>query len=291
MLSRPNFKTIGWIIIYALLGAVSVAKYPLASPILMIGFSIAMLLGFRFLWDRVGRLVTDWVVREVVVLRKIGYKVVGLSETHAKKVKSLSDAVELSRVIILMNFIAVLLITKFLGTSGEEAFATTQQLIIALVLAVVVSLVVSPIGISIYIVENSRYRILDAKKALIEYPGKSLRRILRGIFGYGNLIVLLWVFLDSLKTANWDIFSGTVLFLQLVLFVLGTISIGSLIASLVSVKFWSDRIEKIIENLDTELDRHSVSSEEAINILKEILGIIPETSQQEQTSQEEKTES
>ncbi len=276
--NKRSFSRVLELVLYFFLGAISIIILPVLSISFILGFIGAMLIGLRFLGPRFWRTIIKWIVNEILMLKKVGYKILEIATIPVREDIRIIDAVEVSRSLILINFITVLLITKALGVSGAESSVVIQQLIIALIITIIASIIVSPIGVGLYIVESSRYRILDPQKALLDYPGKLLRRILKAVFGYGNLIVLIWILLDSMKMAEWNISQGISIFLTLVLVILGAITLSSLIVLIIYIKLWKTSLVDIVKELNNLLENQAVSPEDALNVLKNMMGLLPESS-------------
>ncbi len=245
------------------------------SALLAIPFLLFMFLGIRILGDRFGRFFLTFAINETMAMAKIGNKVLSLSQKYEKQYNSLGSVIDFTSKLILINFIATLLIAKILGvgTSLKNVGATLQHFLIAVVLSMFITMLISPLGLSMYVIEGSKYRLLDIKKGILDYPGILLRRIFRGLFGFGNFIVLIWVLLDSMSVAGWDIGFGIQIFLMLVFLILGALTLSALVVSLALWKFSSDKVNNLISAFQTNLEKAVISADEALSIFKEMLGV------------------
>ena len=163
---------------------------------------------------------------------------------------------------------------------------------LALIGSIILSLIVSPISIVYWIIYNTKIRILDVRSALVDRPGKLLRIFYKVVFGFGNLIAILYIIMDAIRYTN-DIVAGTALAAILIAFVFGSVGLGGFIASILIFFLERNKIDKALEDFEKTMREYSTKPEEAIQILKEIIGIqeaISETEGNQESASQSQTE-
>lgn len=245
------------------------------SIILAIPFIFFMYIGIRILGRRLGKIICDSAINELIMYSKLGRKPIRLSDEFNRRLKGEDGTLRLFKKLFLMNFIAVLLISKYLGPAAipEQVGSALISFLIATVIGVFASTIISPLTTGLYVIDNSQIRMFNLKEGLIEKPGILIRRIFRALFGYGNLIVLIYVLLDSIELANGDIAGGLVIFTMLVALVYGAIALAAMVASAILAYRDSGVFNNLLEEFTSKAAEKSISIDEAITFFKELFGV------------------
>lgn len=254
-----------------IIAIISIALLPVLVGAFGLLFFLMMFLSIMFISPILNKFLLKFAINEVYTEIKMGSKVFALPDKYEKHFGAGEGIFKLLKEVILINFLAVLLVSKFMGVGEKAGEGALIGYLIAFLIATFTTLVITPISVSLYIVEGTKFRILDLKSITIDYPAYFYRRFFRSVFGFGNLIVVLWIFLDSLAANNWDIVSGLTTFILLILLVLGSLIIGAILSVFLIWKEKPDSVMMLMDEFNSQLEIKSLSAKDALDILKEAL--------------------
>ncbi len=208
------------------------SAYFLNASFILFGilYFLVIVLAINFIAPRLGGFLVNIGASEVKGKGKMNVEIIELPERFEKHFKRSSGFVFLFQLLISFNFLALLLIIKYFGLVGSSIREIITSFILAMVIAAISSFIITPIAVSIYILEGSRFREFNPKNMVMDYPAYFYRRIIKSIFGYGNLVVLLWLLVDLLQVTNFDIVSTLKAYFLILLLAFSSVSFGALIA-------------------------------------------------------------
>ncbi len=216
---------------------VSIASYVLSVYLLNVSFILfgtlyflVIVLAINFIAPKLGGFLVNIGVSEVKGKGKMHVEIVELPNQYEKHFGKISGFVFLFQLLILFNFLALLLIIKYFGLVGSSIREVITGFIMAMVIAAIASFLITPIALSIYVLEGSKFREFNPKNMTMDYPAYFFRRIIKGIFGYGNLIVLLWLLLDMLQVTNFNVILALKTYFMILLLAFSSVSFGALTA-------------------------------------------------------------
>ncbi len=245
------------------------------SLILAIPFVFFIYLGVSLLSKRFSSLLINPTLNEIHMFKKIGRVAIKLKDDYLREPKGINGVLLLFSKLFLINFIAVALITKYLGPTGipKSVGDALNAFLISTIISVFIAALVSPIGIGLYVLDNSPIRIFNPREGLVEKPGWLVRKIYKALFGYGNLIVLVYLLIDAINYAQGNVGVGVVVFLIFVSLVYGAISLSALISALLIVKFNSKALADLLDVFTENASKDVISREETLDLFKEMLGL------------------
>ena len=245
------------------------------SLILALPFIISIFLGVRLFTIRIGGLLTKFSLNELIMLKKIGNKILKLSDDYYKKFEKIEGAMSLFPKVFLLNFLAVLFLTKTLGPAvlPDQPGQAIFSLLLAIIVSIFSSVIITPLSIGLYALDSTQVRILDLRSGVLDKPGKTIRALFRGIFGYGNLIVLFYVFMDALKLAKNDVMAALRLVGLSIALVYGTLALPIMLILIYIAHRGSTIINTLVESFNTTAINYTESSEEALRYLRTIVGV------------------
>lgn len=251
---------------------VSIYVTQLLTLVLFASFVFFMYIGIRALGNKIGGIITDTALNETKMLQKIGVKLLSLSPKFKYEFRGINGAIRLFKKIFLLNFITVLLITRYLGpaVSPESVGASWTGFLLAIIISVFASIIISPFSVGLYVIENSSIRLFNTKDGLIEKPGKYVRLVFKAIFGYGNLIVLVYLLLDSIHIANNNLGAGIGIFVALVLLVYGAIALSALVSSVLLSVQKGNIINDLLDKFVDTCKKDAIPLDEASNLFKQL---------------------
>ena len=282
-------KNISRIIIGACLLTISVISIyftGISSLLMSLAYAASMFVGIHFL-KKISEFTISLCVKEAISIKRLGGRILFVSDKYKGKFTSIDGTLDFFTKLFLMHFLLFLFLFKVAGT-----FEMSFKFVVALIGSIILSLIVSPISIVYWIIYNTKIRILDVRSALIDRPGKLLRIFYRVVFGFGNLIAILYIIMDAIRYTN-DIVAGTALAAILIAFVFGSVGLGGFIASILIFFLERNKIDKALEDFEKTMSEYSTKPEEAIQILKEIIGIqeaISETEGNQESASQSQTE-
>ncbi len=210
------------------------------------------------------RIFLRFAVSEIIGKQRIGLKHILLPTEYEKDFSKGEGFSALLKMVIFFNFFALLLIIRYFGLQGANLKEIFGTLILASVLAALISFFITPMAVAIYVLEGTRVREFDEKNFKVEYPAYFYRRLIRSIFGYSNLIVLVWLFVDLLKITNLNIALSVIGVVDVVIVTFGSISLGAILA-LITVRLTkSDVVRQQIDLFDEEVKNKTMPAWEFI---------------------------
>ena len=266
-----NYTIIALIVISAFIAGIITG---LIAMILAIPLIFFMYLGMKVLGRKMGSFISNIALNELTMLNKLGNKTLLLSEKFNRRIQKEKGALRIFTKIFILNFIAILLITKFLSpvVISDSIKGALSAFLLAIIVSVFISFIISPLSVGLYVLDNSPIRLFNTKEGLIEKPGKMIRMVFRGIFGYGNLIVLIYLLLDSI-TAAQTAQQGIVIFTFLILLVYGSLALSALIVALIISFKDSDLVNSVLDELHIRAADKATTFDEAVESFKALFEV------------------
>ncbi len=274
-MKKENLKDLAKLILILLSGVATIPLTVSLSLILAIPFIFFIYIGIILLGKKISSILINSTLNEIKLFRKIGRNAIRLKDDYLKEPTGIRGVLLLFNKLFLVNFIAVALITKYLGPTvmPETLGGSLKAFLISTIISVFFATIISPIGIGLYVLDNTPIRIFNPTEGLIEKPGWFVRKVYRAIFGYGNLVVLIYLLMDSINYAQGNIGAGIITFIVFVALVYGSISLASLITSTLIIKIKPKIISEILMDFTENASREAIGRDETIEIFKQIMGL------------------
>ena len=235
-------------------------------------FFISMLIGTKIIFSSINKILMGFYMNEIVTSSKFGSKLIRLPDEYERKASSVDGQVAIIKEITLLNFLALLLITKYitnLGISGVNLYSL--NFLIGLGISIIATMFITPISFTLFTLESLKFRVFNEKKVTLDYPAYMYRRLFRGIFGFGNLLVLIWIFQDAIKLSKLINLNPMLDFLMIIFLSLGSILLGSTLLATVSKETISRSVDAVIDTITQKIEKYSTSSDQFLEIINEML--------------------
>ncbi|MGQ4891420.1 MAG: hypothetical protein ACP6IP_02925 [Candidatus Njordarchaeia archaeon] len=259
-------------LIYLIIIIISVPASLGLSILVGLLFFISMLIGTKLIFPFMNKILMGFYLNEIIASSKFGSKLVSLPDEFERKVSSIDGQVSIIKDITLLNFLALLLITKYitsLGISGVNLYSV--NFLIGLAISILATMFITPISFTLFTIESLKYRVFNEKKAILDYPAYMYRRLFKGIFGFGNLLVLIWIFIDAIKLSQLLNINPVIDFLVIIFISIGSILIGATFLATVSINSISKSVDAAIDSISEKIAKYSITSEEFLEIMENML--------------------
>lgn len=273
-----NRNNMGDIVKLLLIFLTTLATIPITGGltiILAIPFIFFIYVGVSLLGKKISHILINSTLNEIKIFKKMGRQTIKLRDDYYRKPEGVRGLLSIFSNIFSINFIAVALVTKYLGPAGipQSVGEALNAFLLSTILSVFFAAIVSPVGIGLYILDNSPIRIFNPGEGLIEKPGWFVRKVYKAIFGYGNLIVLIYLLIDAINYAQGDVGAGFIIFLVFIALVYGSISLSTLVASLILIKFNPRVLKNLLDEFTILASKESISLDETLKLFREMMGM------------------
>ena len=174
--------------------------------------------------------------------------------------------------IFLFNLLGSFMVVRYFGIPSTNLDAFIGGYLLAVLIASIIALIVTPIAVNVSAIETTRFRVVDLDKMLMTYPAYLFYRLIKAIFGFGNLAVIIVIFANAMAVAGGDIFVAVGLFIAVLVTTISSVAFGSLLAVLISRLVRVEVVEDLMNTYDEALEPMSISSEDFLNQLRELIG-------------------
>ena len=236
-------------------------------------YFLVILLAINFISPTFTKFLMGVIISELKNKSRLGVEIIGLPEKFEKTFEKSEGFFLILTFFIQYNFLALLLIIRVFGLVGSNLREIYISFIIAMIIAALTAFIIVPIAISVYALEGGRFREYSSKKLTMDYPAYYYRRIIKSIFGYGNLVVLLWLLLDLLQITGFNIAYSLYLYFLILLLAFSSVSFGSFLALLFNRYMNSKVIPNIMQSLNSQLEPLSTPHDKWLEDLRNILTI------------------
>ncbi|MEX2689591.1 MAG: hypothetical protein Q6351_004635 [Candidatus Njordarchaeum guaymaensis] len=274
-MNKEDIKSLVKLILILLTGLATVPLTGGLSIILAIPFTFFIYIGVSLFGKKISSILINPTLNEIRVFKKMGRKTIRLKDDYLREPKGIKGALLIFSKIFLINFIAVALITKYLGPTGipESVGEALHAFLLSTILSVFFAAIVSPIGIGLYVLDNSPIRIFNPSEGLIEKPGWLVRKVYKALFGYGNLIVLVYLLIDSINYAQGQVGAGLTVFFVFIALVYGSISLSAIVSAILIIKFNPKVLASLLSEFTEMASKETISPDETVELFKKVMGL------------------
>jgi len=190
--------------------------------------------------------------------------------------------------VFLFNLLGSFMVVRYFGIPSTDLDTFISSYLLAVFIASIIAFAITPIAVNISAIETTRFRVVDLDKMLVTYPAYLFYRLIKAIFGFGNLAVIVVIFANALAAAKGDIALGIGLFLAVVITTLSSVALGSLTAITIARIIQKDVIEGLMDTYDEALKPLSITSNEFLDKLKQELSVEEPITEKETIEETEK---
>lgn len=240
------------------------------SLLIAILMAFFMLLSIRLFRNILVNLLTGLAQWEVKIL---GHgkmrKAILLKEEYIEIPESIWDYINISKIPFVLMLGVTLLLTRIfnaqVGPIGE--LGLLQAYILSWLISIIISGLIASLSLPYWIIFGSRARYINFNNGTVSHTGILLNKIKTAIFGYGSLVILLWIYLDILSKSSYNISTALGIFLTYVSITIGSLALGSLIFSYIYWRRSREDLIKIYNRYETFVEKISIPKDELLEKL------------------------